>query len=108
MGEVGNAFAGKGASDELGCMSSISTALRFDKGALVSGKDEVDDTVADWEASVNAGVCLRARRRNNLCCLTSSFGSVGLANLFPDSCLTGELSVDELTTPYLSSACVFP
>lgn len=45
---------------------------RFDKGALVSGKDEVDDTVADWEASVNAGVCLRARRRNNLCCLTET------------------------------------
>lgn len=45
---------------------------RFDKGALVSGNDEVDDTVADWEASVNAGVCLRARRRNNLWCLTDS------------------------------------
>lgn len=45
---------------------------RFDKGALVSGKDEVDDTVADWEASVNADVCLRARRRNNLCCLTEA------------------------------------
>lgn len=27
MGDVGNAFAGKGASGVLGCMSSISTAL---------------------------------------------------------------------------------
>ena len=38
-------------------------------GALLSGIDEVDDTVADWEASVEAGAFLGARRRNKRSCL---------------------------------------
>lgn len=41
MGEVGNAFAGKGASGELGCMSSISTAL-----CRLSKKDEENSVAA--------------------------------------------------------------
>ena len=38
-------------------------------GALISGIDEVDDTVADWEASREAGGFLSVRRRNERSCL---------------------------------------
>ena len=42
---------------------------RFAVGALISGIDEVDDTVADWEASREAGGFLSVRRRNERSCL---------------------------------------
>lgn len=42
---------------------------RFGAEALHSGLDEVDDTVADWEASTFAGEFLGVRRRRSLSCL---------------------------------------
>ena len=40
--------------------------------ALHSGIDEVDDTIADWEASVGPGAFLGARRRNKRSCLAET------------------------------------
>lgn len=45
---------------------------RFAVAAMHSGLDEVDDTIADWEASRLAGGFLGARRRNRRSCLAEA------------------------------------
>lgn len=45
---------------------------RFTVVTLHSGLDEVDDTVADWEASRLAGEFLGVRRRSRRSCLAET------------------------------------
>lgn len=45
---------------------------RFAGGALLSGIDEVDDTVADWEASREVPEFLGIRRRNERSCFAET------------------------------------
>ena len=54
---------------------SVVYLTRFAGGAMLSGIDEVDDTVADWEASGEVPEFLGIRRRNERSCFAETSNS---------------------------------
>ena len=64
--------------DTRACSQATGKLTRFTVVALHSGLDEVDDTVADWEASRLAGGFLGARRRSRRSCLAETTKAISL------------------------------